>query len=179
MVNKNNQLRNPFVALCDYASRGNWCWNIECTTCGHGAFRVTFSKIARDQHPDDESFWPYGKENHEPIKEMNVYGDFFRGASISRQIKLASIVAEAKLSDIQAVAKFPDWLGYIGLVMEHCYCEETQKTISNAFLPQFIDLVKNDKELHDYFQEKQSSQQFLSIGDLSRIESSMLTHRKS
>ncbi len=162
--------RNPFVALCDYASRGNWCWNIVCTTCGHSAFKVSFSKIVNGQHPDDESFWPYGKDNSAPLKEMDSYGDFFRNTPISNQNELVYIVAGAKISDIQAVAKFPDWLGYIGLVIHHCPNEEARKVLSNAFLPQFIALVKNNKEAYDYLQEKQSKQEMLNVNDLSRIE---------
>ncbi|MDD3940441.1 MAG: hypothetical protein PHQ01_02615 [Candidatus Pacebacteria bacterium] len=38
-----NTRRNPFVALCEYASQNNnWCWKIICTTCGHSVFRVAF-----------------------------------------------------------------------------------------------------------------------------------------
>jgi|SRR3990167_2968679 len=175
-ASKNSQ-RNPFVALCDYASQNNWCWKIFCTTCGHGAFKVSFSKIVHGQHPDDESFWPNGKENHSPLQKMEVYSDFFRGASAVVQMKLSSIVAEAKLADIQAVAKFPEWLGYIGLVIHRCPSRDSKKIISDAFLPQLITLVKNDKEVYDFLQKKQSRQEFLSIGDLSRIESSILVYK--
>ena len=166
----NNARRNPFVALCDYASRGSWCWNICCTTCGHSALKVSFSKIVRRQHPDDDSFFPYGKGNNDLLKEMENYKDFFEDADIEVQTKLTSIVAEAKLSNIQTVAKFPDWLGYIGLVMHHCSNKEARKIISDAFLPQFIAMVKNDKETYKYLLEKQSKQELLDIDDLSRIE---------
>ncbi len=169
-----NAKRNSFVALCDYASRENWCWNIVCTTCGHSAFRVAFSKIVQGQHPDDDSFWPNGKIASDFFKEVDIYKDFSKDylirTNIARQIKLASIIAEAKISDIQAVAKFPDWLGYIGLVLYHCPSQDALKIISDSFLPQFIALVKNNKEVHDYLQEKQSKQEMLNIDDLSRIE---------
>lgn len=169
----NNKQRNPFVALCEIASQNNWCWKMYCTTCGHGAFKVSFSKIARGQHPDDNSFWPYGKDNHAPLKEMNDYGDFFRNTSEDSQLKLVSVVAEAKLSDIQAVAKFPDWLGYIGLVMTHCSSRSAFKILSDAFLPQFIVLLKNDEGTCKYLKEKQSEQELLNINDLSKIEASI------
>lgn len=167
-----NIKRNSFVALCDYASRNNWCWKLFCTTCGHGAFSISFSKIVNDKHPDDDSFWPYGMKNHAPLKEADEYRDFWRvDASIAMQIKLASIVAEAKVGDIQTVAKFPDWLGYIGLVINHCPRREARKIISESFLPQFIEMLKNNKEICEYLQEKQTKQELLSINDLSRIES--------
>ena len=166
---QNNQ-RNPFVALCGYASRNNWCWKLFCTTCGHGAFKVSFSKIVRGKHPDEDSFWPFGQENHAPLKEVDDYNDFWRDAASANQIKLATIVAEAKLADIQAVAKFPDWLGYIGLVINHCSNREARKIISDSFLSQFISMYSANKDLKTYFEEKLSKGELLSINDLSRIE---------
>ena len=66
---RNKIQRNPFVALCEYASTNNWCWKLFCTTCGHGAFGISISKLVHGKHPDDDSFWPYGKKNHSPLKE--------------------------------------------------------------------------------------------------------------
>lgn len=172
-MTKTIKTRNSFVALCEIASQNNWCWNINCTTCGHGAFKVSFSKIIKGQHPDKDLFWPYGKENHSPLKETDDCRDFFRNTSIGNQMDLASMVAGAKLSDIQAVAKFPDWLGYIGLVVTHCPNHDAQKIISDSFLPQFVDLVKN-KKLSEYLKEKQTKDKYLSIADLDMIERSML-----
>ena len=162
--------KNPFVALCKYASSNNWCWNLFCTTCGHGAFKVAFSKIIHEKHPDDDSFWPYGKSNSDPLQEVDSYDDFWGEASIANQIKLASIVAKAKLSEIQAITKFPDWLGYIGLVINHCPSREARKIISDSLLPQFIATLKDNKEICDYLQNKMERQEFLSVNDLSRIE---------
>lgn len=173
----NNQ-RNPLVALCEIASQNNWCWNMYCTTCGHSAFKVSFSKIAQGQHPDDNSFWPHGKDNHAPLKEMDDYRDFFRNTREENQIKLASIVAEAKLSDIQAVAKFPDWLGYIGLVMTHCSSMGASKILSGSFLPQFTKLIASDIELSEYLKEKQKMGGLLSVGDLDKIENSLIKDQR-
>jgi len=169
MVNQNNK-RNSFVALCDYASQNNWCWKIICTTCGHSAFKVSFAKIAKGQNPDQESFWLHGKRNHEPLKEMEQYRDFIGGAKIDAQIKFASIVAEAKLSELQSVAKFPDWLGYIGLVIHHCPDHEARRILSKSFLPQFIEMLKDDKEICDYLKNRLAQQGPISVNDLSRIE---------
>ena len=163
--------RNQFVSLCDHTSLNNWCWNLFCTTCGHGAFKVAFSKLIQGQHPDDDSFWPNGKSNSDPLKEADNYSDFWSSATSANQIKLAKIVAEAKISDIKAVAKFPDWLGYIGLVINHCPDSNAKKIISDSFVPQFIIMTEDNKELNDYFRKMQSNNNFLSINDLTRIES--------
>jgi hypothetical protein len=179
MAENNNQLnipsRNPFVALCEVASQNNWCWNLNCTTCSHGAFKVAFSKLVRGENPDNESFWPKGKENHSPLSEMSKYYEFTRDTHVLNQTDLASIVAEAKILDIQSVAKFPNWLGYIGLVLHHCYRTEAQKIISYSFLPQFIELMQKDTATCDYLKDKQSKQELLSIYDLDKIENSLIT----
>jgi hypothetical protein len=169
MVNKKNK-RNSFVALCEYASQNNWCWKMSCTTCGHGAFKVAFSKIVHKEHPDDDSFWPYGKSNSDSLREVDNYRDFWSEASIVNQINLVSIVAQAKISEIRVIAKFPDWLGYIGLVINHCSSLEARKIISDSFLPQFIVMLKNDKEICNYLKNKLVQQELLSMNDLSRIE---------
>lgn len=168
-------LRNPFVALCDYASRNNWCWNIFCTTCGHGSFRVAFSKLIQDQHPDNDSFWSYGKSNSDLLNEVDNNNDFWREASVVNQLKLTAIVASAKISDIQEVTKFPDWLGYIGLVINHCSNREAGKLLSDAFIPQFVSITKNNKELNDHLKKMRLNNSILSIYDLSRIESAIVS----
>jgi len=174
MSNQDNQLqnikRNSFIALCDFASHNNWCWKLACSTCGNSDFRVAFSKIARNQHPDDEAFWTHCKGNRSLLKEADDYRDFFGNVSVATQMKLASIVAGAKVADIQTVAKFPDWLGYIGLVIYHCPNRDSRRIISNAFLHQFITMVKNNEEIYKYLQEKQLKQELLNIDDLSKIE---------
>lgn len=167
---KNKILRNPFVALCEYASLKDWCWKIHCTTCGHGAFKVAFSKIIHDQHPDDDSFWPHGKSNHALLKEVDKYNDFWMRADTINQLKLATTVAAAKISDIQAIAKFPDWLGYIGLVINHCSDYEARKIISDKLIPQFIVMTKDNEELCNYLKKKHSENGILNIDDLGWIE---------
>ena len=163
--------RNAFVALCKAASENDWCWNISCTTCGHCGFKVGFSKIIHEQHPDDDSFWTQGKRDSDLLKEVEEYGDFWHRASRENQMELASIVATVKISDIQAVSKFPDWLGYIGLVIHHCPERAAREIISDSLLPQFIEMLKDDIEICDYFNKKLANRELLSVNDLSRIES--------
>jgi len=171
--------RNPFVALCDHASRNNWCWRIHCTTCRHGEFRIAFSKIIHSQHPDDKSFWSHKEKRQIPLREINKYNTFLKDASTTDQMKLASALMGAKLSDIQAVAKFPDWLGYLGLVIYHCPNRIAQKIISDILLSQFIMLIKNDLVVHDYLLEKQNQQKLLSTEDLSVIEKGLLNYNNN
>ena len=73
-------------------------------------FKVAFSKLIQDQHPDNDSFWPHGRSNSDPLKELDNNNDFWRAASIANQLKLASIVAGAKISDIQVRLSSPQRL---------------------------------------------------------------------
>lgn len=162
--------RNKFVALCENASQNEWCWKIFCGTCGHTDFKVAFSKLVHGLHPDDDDFWPNGKEQSKLYQEKNSYRDFERRATIDNQRKLATIVSESKIVDIQAVTRFPDWLGYLGFVIHHCPVTSARKILSDSLLPQFISLIAHDRELHDHLKHKQSVQQLLDLEDLNMME---------
>lgn len=170
----NKNQRNAFVALCEYASLGGWCWNLCCTTCGHGAFSVAFSKLVKGVHPDDDSFWPGLKRDGSSLyEEYDKYPEFFDRNYIKSQQELVSIVKKAKLTDIQSVAKFPDWLGYIGLVLHHCPYPLEQRELTDALLPQFIKLVPKDSETYKLLDKKIKQRELLSIIDLQVIEKGM------
>ena len=68
--------RHAFISLYEAASQNTWCWNLACTTCGHGDFRVGFSKIIHGQHFDDDSFWPNGKSAGSLFKGLNTFNNF-------------------------------------------------------------------------------------------------------
>ena len=161
--------RNSFIALCEYATQRNLCWRIACGTCGHREFRYAFSKIIYGKHPDNKSFWSTIGDK---------YDDFMWGKTPSEedQIKLASIVAGADIRDIHQVAKFPDWLGYIGLVIFHCKSSSSSqpsrahKILTDALLPQFIEFTKRRSSLCDYLKNKKESGGILTIDDLEKIE---------
>jgi hypothetical protein len=162
MTNTSNNTRNPFVALCQKASQDGWCWAINCTSCGHQDFEVGFSKIINGEHPDTQSFFPEAEIAKNP-------GEI----SPDDQLKLVKIVAAAKLTDIQEVSEFPDWLNYIGLVIHHCPSVEARKILSDSLLPQFISLVKDDTNLAWYLQGKLNRGKSFAIKDLGKIQNSL------
>lgn len=83
---------------------------------------------------------------------------------------MAEIVAEANLFEIQEIAKYPDWLGYIGLVIHYCKNPRAIEIITNGLLPQFIKMVENDKIVYKYLISKRDNNEFLTVRDLSSIE---------
>lgn len=127
--------------------------------------------MVRDEHPDDDIFWPNGKENHSVFKERNNYDDFNSSSiDINAQLKLARIVVDAKIDDIRKIAKFPDWLGYIGLVIHYCYNDEASKILSDLLILQFKELLKENKYMIDYLDNKQT----LSARDLEILENNII-----
>jgi hypothetical protein len=162
---------NALLSLFKIASENEWCYKTVCTTCGHSAFRIAFSKIVRGENPEDESFWPNGKKNSD-IQEVNKYKDFvfYRKAKKEHQLTLSGLVAQINLKELNEIAKFPDWLGYIGLVIYHCPDEEAQRVISESLIPQFIELI-DESELKNRLNTKLDKKEYISLQDLEAIES--------
>ena len=93
-----------------------------------------------------------------------------------KQLKLASIVAGSRITDIQKVSKFPDWLGYIGLVLHHCFVPEARKILSTSLLHQFLEILPKDSDCYRYLEDKQREGLLLEIYDLEKIETCMAAH---
>lgn len=171
-LNPNNiNQRNPFIALCDYASQNNWCWKINCTTCGHTAFRVGFSMLAKGYHPDEESLWPSkSKDDQDMMKESKIFNDFgVRSSNTKSQIKLAEIVSNINLRDLISVTKDQDeWMAYLGLVLHHCPDHKASAILSESLIKQLIDNTENDS-IKDYLMKKDSQTDFLNWKDLDYI----------
>ena len=96
---------NAFEELCRLASKNNWCWRIGCTTCGAQPFRQGFSYIGQGLMPD-VSTW-------EEDKKKISFDHNFPKEVVN---KLLSSVCNADLTNIHKSCRFPDWLGYFGLV---------------------------------------------------------------
>ncbi len=170
--NTSNQ-RNPFIALCDYASQNNWCWRINCTTCGHTAFRVGYSMLVKGYHPDEESLWPSkSKNDQDMMKESDIFNDFridTRSSIIQSQIKLAEIVSEIKLPDLIAVSKNQDdWMAYLGLVLHHCPTIKTKTILSESLTKQLVENTDNES-IKDYLKNKDHRTDFLTEKDMSAL----------
>ena len=96
---------NAFEQLCKLASKNNWCWRIGCTTCGAQHFRAGFYYVGQGLIPDATSW----REDRNKIH-------FERNFPKEVTNKLLSYVCEANLMNIHKSCRFPDWLGYLGLV---------------------------------------------------------------
>ena len=106
--------KNAFEALCVLAHKNNWCWNIACTTCGAREFRRGLRLVAQGDVPDS------ALGTNIPWQECVLD---------SRQSHaLVDICLDADIRRIAEETTSPDWLGYLGLVLQHlCASSPTMK----------------------------------------------------
>src|SRR5688572_9840882 len=139
---------NAFEAMCELAAREEWCWNLACTTCGHITFRRGFRALTQAIHPRDSGWYVYKSEDggdHRISRWQMNEGE---------QGVLVYIAATANLRNIKAIAdsprpsgvdyySFPNWLGYLGLVLAHTEAVERQLgLLSKLWLPQLGELSR-------------------------------------
>jgi hypothetical protein len=104
---------NAFDALCELASKESWCWKVPCSTCGNYDFRYAFLQLADGKHPSDPNWMDTAFiENHK------IYAFPHEYTHKAEQAVLKTCL-ESSLMNIGNDCKFPDWLGYIGVVMSH------------------------------------------------------------
>ncbi len=134
---------HPFEALCKLADERVWCWNIQCTTCGHGNFRSGLWELSLGRHPDDPD-WVTDREGADGNRCGCIREAFARFPHF-RQAALADVVATANLRNIATSCSFPDWLGYLGLALH--YTEDDHRgtrLISRSWLPQ-LEAMREDR----------------------------------
>ena len=167
--------RNAFEALCELAARENWCWNIVCTTCGHTHFRYGLQQLARGKHPD-RSDWrvtrndPVLRRGGEPtdLGPLPPLWDW----PLEDQSALVEVLSKASLKVISGCARFPDWLGYMGLGL--CYSEDAERNlraVTQAWVPQVLEMLPETSPSQPFFKNiLGSSVQVLRWRDLEKIE---------
>ena len=165
-MNKNEM--NPFEALCKLASKENWCWNLFCTTCGHMHFRYAFSELAAGKSPDNKDWLIYS----EKTDYTQYLGPLPRSYREEQKEKFLNICQRANISSIAGNCKFPDWLGYLGLVLEHMHTRSNcYKSISSRWASQLRDIVPPASHAHARLcQVIEQEDELLNIGDLETCE---------
>jgi hypothetical protein len=127
-------------------------------------------EMVNGKHPDMEG-WIIKKDNHQQINMPLP-----RGFSKEQQLILLNIVAGARLNEITNVAKFPDWLGYLGLILFFCSTvEQESRLITKTYIPQLLKSVEIDNELSQKMKEiLLSPTQVISWQDLEIVEKLLL-----
>jgi len=164
---------NQFESLCKLASDETWCWNLGCTTCGHMHFRYAFLELAKGKSPTD-SQW----QIHDRNTTYDHLGSLPRNYTEEQKEIIHKICCEADLGIIESSCKFPDWLGYLGLILEHTYSgSKTYTELSSSWASQLIELVTSQSFIHARLQEIVEGNGVLCIKDLEECESNIM-HNK-
>ena len=162
----NKSKTNQFEVLCELASSEHWCWNLACTTCGHMHFRYAFVELANGKSPNDINWIVHNKRH-----DYSSIGELPRSYSIEQKEEVIKICLQA---DIKAVAKnssFPDWLGYLGLVLSHTYRDSpSYKALSATWAVQLKQLVYPKTEISSRLKDLSEGQGLLSLNDLEQCE---------
>ena len=129
-----NDISNSFDALCFIASQRNSCWKLYCTTCGNTEIRYGFFKIARGIHPNSID-WNIKRFPYEALK--------IRNWSEEMESTFIKEISEASIDFISKNCTFPDWLGYLGLVLYMFHFDfKKRELLSQSWKPQLDNLVK-------------------------------------
>ena len=145
---------NAFEQLCRVASKENWCWRIGCTTCGAQYFRLGFYYAGQGLIPDATT-----------LREDKKKIPFERNFPKKITNKLLSSVCEANLMNIHKSCRFPDWLGYLGLVYHFfggfgnyfgtalLIGNVPMMEVTRNIAPQLLEMVEEDSESYRFLSE--------------------------
>lgn len=119
----NNKNLKPFTKLSLKAIEGDGvCWNYTCTTCGCRKFMDLMVEISG---LDIEKFDRYGQRNK--LLDQKSILNFYR---------------EIDIKELLANAKFPDFLGHMGLLFYSCEVYRTlDKEIASSIVTQINELT--------------------------------------
>jgi hypothetical protein len=132
---------------------------------------MSFLELINGKHPDDPD-WSVRNANHHNIKI-----DAPRRYTTREQAVLAEIVSKVRVGEIAKRAKFPDWLGYLGLVL--CFCGEHEganRTLTRSLIPQFLDFISPDDPSRQHLEEILLEESSLSWQGLERVERALLAN---
>ena len=161
---------NSFESLCRLASDENWCWNLYCTTCGHMHFRYSFAELAKGKSPEDSNWIVHNK--HRLSKSL---GKLPRDFTAKQRESILHICADANLISISKYCKFPDWLGYLGLILAHMSDNSNVfQTLSINWSSQLKNMVYPQSTIYRRLERIEIGDDMLDIQDLESCESQFM-----
>lgn len=162
---------NAFEALCLKASEEKWCWNLACTTCGHIHFRYSFKLLAEGLHPSARG-WPVRSSRTSYKAQL---GPHPRDYTENERLALIRICRQTDIVMLSKRCRFPDWLGYLGLVINYCKSEGSEyEGLLSTWANQLATIVGPDIELSlDLTHIATSSPSDLTLATLESCEESL------
>ena len=164
---------NPFEALCELASSQNWCWRMPCTTCGQMHFHYAFHELASGRSPTDDH-WPVqgSLTGSDALKLGLPKLGSPRTYTAEQKSQILPICSEASITYIASRCKFPDWLGYLGLILAYMNgYSNAYQDLSSKWATQLTDLVEDRSSIRTELGNiAQREQGILSLSHLQQCE---------
>jgi hypothetical protein len=166
--------RNAFEALCALASRESWCWRLGCTTCGCMHFRYGLMEMARGGHPDSPNWITRSRVRSTRLSErLGEMPGIPMPANVQKQV--IAIASQSNLAKISSVSKFPDWLGYLGVILHFCSdAEAASRALTASWVTQLCRLLPAESQLEHRLTNLTEAGRVLSLADLESVESELL-----
>lgn len=165
-----NRYRPSFEAVCSLAEKEDWCWNLNCTTCGCMQFRYAFRELVDGKTPE-QSGWTTRKSlsSVELVAIGAPAGS--EGWSHRDQRDLAIRLSESRADFILEFRKFPDALGYLGVALNFTRDSERQKNIiARRWAPALAAFLDEESRDRQWLRELGESGAPLTPDDLDRLE---------
>lgn len=161
---------NAFQALAILASEERWCWNIYCTTCGHLLFRYAFVELAKGKSPESSDWIIHARRT----SYFDEFGKVPRQYSKEVKDRVLMICQGADLNALAERCRFPDWLGYLGLVIHHlAYHSDVSDDLSRLWAEQLLEKIPKGTEAYSRIKEVALGERMLSLDDLEMCEQTM------
>lgn len=130
--------QNSFVLLCRMLSSIKvGCYSLSCSKCRDTIHIPWLKKLAMGLRPDLPE---WGDLEYTRDDGYLAFNNNFSDVEVQR---LVDVVSEAKLTEIHDTSHFPEWLGYLGWVIDTCRNDPSElKKLSTAVIPQ-LDALSN------------------------------------
>lgn len=128
---------NAFIILCQQFSQTPiGCYSLNCSKCRDTIHIPWLKKLARGLHPNNTEW------GNLEYTRNNGYLAFDAKFTTEELINIVEVVFEANLAKIHTTCRFPDWLGYLGWVVQVCsHYKPGIDRLSLSLLPQLNDLA--------------------------------------
>ena len=175
----NQNAENAFVQLCRLASAERWCWKMPCTTCSNHEFRFSFRELSRGRSPSDAD-WIIHRGTRGLPEKLGRIG-YPRDTPEREKVATLEICAGADLKSIADQCVFPDWLGYLGLVLHFMRCHDNAYVkVATLWAWQLREMVGQDANIWAQLDiAATSSGRLLLFGDLEGVETALRTRYRS
>lgn len=170
-----NRYANPFEELCKLAAREKWCWRLCCTTCGHLHFRYAFAELAAGKSPVERGWVVHGRRS----RYQQAIGPYPKSYTEEQKEAVNTVCCGANLREISKSCRFPDWLGYLGLVLFYMESDsDSFLKLSRNWALQLSQLVSKESPIYSRLAGLANGNGNLDIKDLEGCEYALFGKRK-